>query len=65
MEIQVTTIVAADDMYEDGMLKEMRKESNKNTNYLQVLEEVRRGWVKKMKTYEGYLRRLYTQREKI
>ena len=47
------------------MLKELRKESSKDNNYLQALEEVRGGWAKKGKSYKRYLRRLYTQRENI
>ena len=60
----VRTIVAADDMHEDNTLKEMRKEINKDNNNLQALEKVR-GWVKKEKSYRGYLRKLYAQRENI
>ena len=41
VEMDVNTKVVADDMYEDGMLEELRKESSKNNNFLQVLEEVR------------------------
>ena len=49
VEMYVNTIVAADDMYEDGMLEELRKESSQDNNYLQALEEVRGGWAKKGK----------------
>ena len=64
VDMYVRTIVAADDMHEDNKLKEMRKEINKDNNNLQALEKVR-GWVKKEKSYRGYLRRLYAQRENI
>ena len=43
VEMHVKTVVAADDMHEDGMLEELRKESSQDNNYLQALEEVRRG----------------------
>ena len=64
VEMHVNTIVAADDMYEDGMLEELRKESSNDNNYLQALEEVRGSWAKKGKSYKRYLRKLYTQRER-
>ena len=58
VEMHVKTTVAADDMCEDGMLEELRKERViKDNNYLQALEEVRRGWVKKRKSYKGYLKK--------
>ena len=41
------------------------KKSNEGTNYLQALDAVRGGWAKKGKSYKGYLKRLYTQRENI
>ena len=63
VKMYVNTIVAADDMYEDGMLEELRKESSKDN--LQALEEVIGGWATKGKSYKGYIRRLYTQRENI
>ena len=47
------------------MLKGMKKESNMDNDYLQALKGVREGWVKKGKSYKGYLRSLYTQRENI
>ena len=47
------------------MLEELRKESSKDDNYLQALEEVKGGWAKKGKSYKGYIKRLYTQRENI
>ena len=53
VEMHVNTIVAADDMYEDGMLEELRKDNSQDNNYLQALEEVRGGWAKKGKSYKG------------
>ena len=41
LDMHVNPIVVADDMYEDGILEELRKKSNRNDNYLQALEEVR------------------------
>ena len=57
-------LLAADDMYKHGILEGMRKKSYKYNNYLQALGEVRGGWAKKEKSYKGYLRRLYTHRER-
>ena len=34
VEMHVSTIVAADDMHDDGMLEEMEKQSYKDKNYL-------------------------------
>ena len=34
VEMYVNIIVAVDDMYEDGMLEELRKESSQDNNYL-------------------------------
>ena len=65
IEIYVSTIVAADDMYKAGTLEKLKKDSSKDNNYLHVLEEKRGGWAKKLKSYKGYLRRLYTQRENV
>ena len=53
--MHVSTIVAVDDLYKDGMLKKIRKKRNKNNNHLQTLDEVRKGWTKKGKSYETYL----------
>ena len=44
VEMHISTIVAADNMYNDSMLEEKRKESNKDNDHLQTLEKVRRGW---------------------
>ena len=64
VEMHVNTIIAADNMYTDGMLEELRKESSKQNNFIQALEEVGGGWAKKGKSYKGYLRRLYRERER-
>ena len=46
-------------------MEKWKKDSSKDNNYLHALEEKRGGWAKKLKSYKGYLRRLYTQRENV
>ena len=65
VEMHVGTIIKAEEMFDDMMMEEVRKEAEEDPIYQRVKREIESGWQQQGKKYKGEMHQYWTQKEQL